>query len=151
MAKLGRAVRDDLAGRVMALIRFHSSYLPLSYGLQYLLPDGRYLTVTDSQVGKHRVLWFNSVTRGGYPNRSLSTLIERPKRLREVVPWFEGATDRELRRALSSIAFAIDFAWGNGDDIRESGMPLIDPYAPQERIDIEAWTRDPDPTENGRS
>ena len=134
----------------MALIAFHSAYLPVGYGLQFSLPDGRYLTMADAAVGKHRALWFNSVTRGSYPRRTLSALYERPKRLREVGPWFEGARPRELRLARSLISSAIEMAWGNGDDIRDADVPLIDPYAPAARLDPQIW-RLPDSTEEADS
>jgi hypothetical protein len=138
MAKLDTATRDEIARGVMRQLEYHTAYLEPATAFQFALPEGRFLTVTDYRIKNTRVLWFFGRSPAN-PYRRVSTTLARPRRLPREGAWFVGYSERQLRRALRTIAFAVGFAFGSSlggaDRKREPGMILLDPRGPLEAVE----------------
>ena len=138
MAKLDAATRHELARGVMRQLEYHTAYLEPATGFQFALPEGRVLTVMDYRIKNARVLWFFGRAPAN-PHRRVSATLARPRRLPREGAWFLGYSERQKRRALSRIDFAVGFAMGSGlgggDTEREAGMILIDPLGPLDRVE----------------
>jgi hypothetical protein len=138
MAKLDKATQAEIARGVMRHLEYHTEYLEPATGFQFSLPDGRFLTVMDYRIKNARVLWFFGRAPAN-PHRRVSTTLARPRRLPREGAWFLGYSERQRRRALARIDFAVGFAMGSslggGDTERESGMILIDPLGPLDAVE----------------
>src|SRR5690606_29066397 len=117
---------------------YHTEYLEPATGFQFSLPEGRFLTVMDYRIKNARVLWFFGRAPAN-PHRRVSTTLARPRRLPRAGAWFLGYSERQRRRALARIDFAVGFAMGSslggGDTERETGMILIDPLGPLDAVE----------------
>jgi hypothetical protein len=128
MTRLPATALDDYAQRIMAHLEFHTRYVAPPGSYQFVLPDGRFLSVNDAVVGRRRVLYFL-----GYdllkPNlaRRVTAVLTRPRRLSVEGPWFLGNTDRERAKAMRLIRHAVEMAYGGRDTDRVPSAILVDP------------------------
>ncbi|PZQ90814.1 MAG: hypothetical protein DI534_06410 [Leifsonia xyli] len=132
-------MQDALTARVMLQLEFHSAYLAAPAGYQFLLPEGRLLTLNDYPLKRTRALYFYGYAPlNSY--RKVSAVLARPRGFGVEGAWFTGWPERKLRRAAKVVRYAIGFsyggAFGGGDLDRMADMVLIDPMAPPERLTV---------------
>lgn len=128
---------DELARGVMAHLAFHSRYIAPPSGFQFQLPEGRLLTLNDYRLKRTRALYFY-----GYAPirtyRKVSAVLAMPRGADLEGAWFEGWSERKLRRAGKVVRYAVGFAYGGalggGDVDRVADMILLDPLAQPERL-----------------
>lgn len=139
MFRLSDTALDEYARQIMAHLEFHSAYIAPPATFQFVLPDGRYLSVNDAVAGRRRSLYFFGYDRLK-PNlaRRVSAVLPRARRSTVEGAWSFGETDREQRKALRTIRHAVEIAYGGrgtGDTDREPTAILIDPRESPARLD----------------
>lgn len=129
---------DEYAALIAAQLEYHTAYLAPPSTFQFALPDGRYLSVNDAVVGSRRALYFFGYDRIP-PNlsRRVTAVLSRARRAGIEGGWSFGASERERRKVLRTLRFAIEIAYGSrytGDTDRVPTAIQIDPRAPLVRI-----------------
>lgn len=135
MAKLDSPTLDALTERVMWQLAFHSETIAPPSGYQFVLPDGRYLSLNDYLIKGRRSILFSSMTSVARPTRQVSSVLAMPRKVPQEGAWFAGYTERQLRSAAKTVRYAIDFAYRNNDNGRVDSMLLIDPAAQPQRVE----------------
>ncbi len=132
---LAETERQELAAGIVEHLRFHSDRLSLPVMYQFRLPGDCFLSIEDAVIRQRRVLTCWVAT--GTQLAMAVAFITRARGASVEARWFEGASTKELARAMKELGRGIDYAYRNRtlNTVQRPFAAVLDPLAAPHPID----------------